>query len=155
MLSSTLLCLVIGITDGDTIKVRCGDPGAYQQLTVRLAAIDAPERSQPFGTASRQHLSALCFNQRASLRARTHDRYGRVVADVTCAGTDAGAAMVSSGMAWVYERYVHPAHDAELFTVQAKARASGVGLWREADPVPPWMWRKSGKKSTLIRTPHL
>ena len=146
MLPSVLVCLVIGITDGDTIKVRCGDPGAYQQLTVRLAAIDAPERGQPFGTASRQSLSALCFNQRASLRARAHDRYGRVVADVTCAGKDAGSAMVAGGMAWVYERYAHQAQDVELFAGQANARAAGLGLWSDADPVPPWTWRKSGKK---------
>lgn len=146
MLASTLLCLVIGITDGDTIKVRCGEPGAYQQLTVRVAAIDAPERSQPFGTASRQYLSALCFHQHASLQTRTHDRYGRLVAEVTCAGTDAGAAMVSGGMAWVYERYARPAQDAELFAAQAEARVARLGLWREADPVPPWTWRKSGKK---------
>lgn len=62
---AALLCFVIGITDGDTIKARCGAPGAYQQVTVRLAAIDAPERRQPFGEVSRQHLAALCFNQPA------------------------------------------------------------------------------------------
>lgn len=138
------MCLVIGIADGDTIKARCGEPGAYQQLTVRLAAIDAPERRQPFGSASRQYLSVLCFNKRAEVRPRTRDRYGRVVADVACDGTDTGAAMVSSGMAWVYKRYADPTQDAGLFAVQTKARAAGIGLWQNAHPVPPWEWRKSG-----------
>lgn len=146
MLSSVLVCLVIGITDGDTIKARCGAPGGYREVTVRLAAIDAPERRQPFGTASRQHLSTLCFNQRAVLLPRTHDRYGRMVADVACSGMDAGSAMVASGMAWVYERYADPALDAERFASQERARAAGVGLWRDAEPVPPWAWRRSNKR---------
>jgi endonuclease YncB( thermonuclease family) len=37
---------VVGITDGDTIKVV--DAGSVQHK-VRLAAIDAPESGQPFG----------------------------------------------------------------------------------------------------------
>ena len=124
-------------------------------MTVRLAAIDAPERSQPFGEVSRQHLADLCFKQTARITPRTKDRYGRLVADVSCQGRDAGADMVDGGMAWVYERYAHPAQDAELFRRQANARAAGVGLWRQANPVPPWTWRKSGKSPTLIRTLHL
>lgn len=37
---SALLCLVISISDGDTLKARCGKPGVYQQVAVRLSAID-------------------------------------------------------------------------------------------------------------------
>lgn len=138
---------MVGITDGDTLKARCGESGTYHQVTIRLAAIDAPERRQAYGQASRQRLAALCFEQRARISPRTKDRYGRMVADVNCNGMDAGAAMVSSGMAWVYERYVDPARDAELYAGQASARAAGIGLWRDADPVPPWFWRESGKKT--------
>ena len=143
---ASLVCIVIGITDGDTIKARCGAPGAYHQVTVRLAAIDAPERRQPFGEVSRQHLATMCFEQPARITPRTSDRYGRMVADVSCQGRDAGADMVASGMAWVYERYAHPVQDAQLFASQAAARAAGAGLWHDADPVPPWTWRKSVKK---------
>ena len=39
---ASLLCLVVAISDGDTLTVRCGAPGAYQQVKVRIAAIDAP-----------------------------------------------------------------------------------------------------------------
>ncbi len=40
---ASLLCLVVAISDGDTLTVRCGAPGAYQQVKVRIAAIDAPD----------------------------------------------------------------------------------------------------------------
>lgn len=141
MLPSALLCLVIGITDGDTIKARCGEPGAYQQVTVRLAAIDAPERRQPFGEVSRQHLAALCFEQKAHITPRTKDRYGRMVADVSCQGRDAGADMVASGMAWVFERYA-TLGDAHLRGLQADARAERSGLWSDPAPIEPWAWRR-------------
>lgn len=40
-----------GITDGDTLTLL--DP-SNQQLTIRLAEIDAPERSQPWGRQAQQ-----------------------------------------------------------------------------------------------------
>ena len=60
-LAASLLCLVVAISDGDTLTARCGAPGAYQQVKVRIAAIDAPESRQAFGQKSRQHLAQLCF----------------------------------------------------------------------------------------------
>ncbi len=68
MLLSALLCVVIGISDGDTLKVQCTTDQGQQSLTVRLAEIDAPEKSQPFGQRSKQHLSQLCFRKRAEVR---------------------------------------------------------------------------------------
>src|SRR6218665_3345252 len=98
-------CLVVGITDGDTLTARCGQPGTYRQVKVRLAAIDAPESAQPFGQRSKQALSDLCYRQEAQIVQRDTDRYGRVEADVSCAGQDAGTRQVAAGMAWVYTRY--------------------------------------------------
>lgn len=70
---ATLLCFVIGVTDGDTLTTRSGD----QQLTIRLAEIDAPEAKQPFGRESRMNLRALCFQKEAVVRPQSSDRYGR------------------------------------------------------------------------------
>ncbi|WP_066271744.1 thermonuclease family protein [Hydrogenophaga palleronii] len=69
-----LLCWVVAISDGDTLKARCGVPGAYEQITIRIAAIDAPEKAQAFGNVSRQHLSALCFQQTTAITVRGTDR---------------------------------------------------------------------------------
>jgi len=87
-------CLVVGISDGDTLTARCGRIGAYERVKVRIAAIDAPEKAQPYGQRSRQALSNICFREQALITEIDTDRYGRTVADVSCNGEDAGSRMV-------------------------------------------------------------
>ena len=133
------ICLIVAISDGDTLTARCGQPGQYQQVKVRVAAIDAPEKKQPWGNRSRQSLAALCHRQQAKIIQRSTDRYKRWVADVECRGRDAAAHQVSSGMAWVFDRYAKGY--GALYQYQAAAKAGRRGLWADAAPVPPWEWR--------------
>ncbi|WPB58658.1 thermonuclease family protein [Xylophilus sp. GOD-11R] len=141
MIGAILLCLVVGIADGDTLTARCGEPGAYQQVKVRIAAIDAPERRQPFGEVSRQYLADLCNLQEAEIRVRSKDRYGRTVADVKCRDQDAAENQVRAGMAWYYTRYGQGYGG--LAIVEQEARRVRAGLWADRDPVPPWQWRRT------------
>jgi endonuclease YncB( thermonuclease family) len=136
---AALFCLVVGVTDGDTLKVRCGSPGAFEQVTVRLAEIDAPERRQPYGERSRQTLADLCFQVDVMVRPTTKDRYGRTIARVECRGTDASSNQVQTGMAWAYTKYLT---DPEIQRLEAAARAIQIGLWADAEPIAPWEWRK-------------
>ena len=143
--SALLLCVVVGITDGDTLTARCGSAAGMptQPIKVRLAQVDAPEHHQPFGARSREHLAALCFKQHAEVRPITgggsFDRYGRVVAQVNCKGIDANAEQVRAGMAWVFDRYVT---DRRLYALQDEAQAAHRGLWADSRPVAPWDWRR-------------
>lgn len=139
MLEGIVLCLVVGIADGDTLKVRCGEPGSYEQVTVRLAEIDAPEKSQAFGNRSKQALSDLCFNRWAAIAPRARDRYNRTVARVQCQGLDSSAEQVRAGMGWAFTRYLT---DPEIARLEAAARKAGVGLWSDPQPVAPWEWRR-------------
>ncbi len=54
---------VVEITDGDTLYVLAEfvyhDDANYQQHKIRLAGIDAPERKQAYGLASRKHLASI------------------------------------------------------------------------------------------------
>jgi len=140
MFQAVLFCLVTAVTDGDTLKVRCGDKGAYQQINIRLAEIDAPERRQPFGERSKQSLASICFQKEAAITQQTKDRYGRTVALVTCDGVDANREQVKRGMAWVYDQYVK---DQSLYAIQAEAKKARQGLWIDEQPIPPWNWRKT------------
>ena len=137
-----LACLIVGVSDGDTLTARC-DPtsnATAQTLKVRLAEIDAPEKAQPFGARSKAHLASLCFGRAAQVRAQTVDRYGRTVARVWCDGVDANAEQVRVGLAWAYERYLK---DERLLAVQTDAREAQRGLWADVQPVPPWEWRRA------------
>ncbi len=132
------ICLVVAISDGDTLTARCGNPGAHRQVKVRLAEMDAPEKAQPFGNRSRQHLAALCFQQQATIRPTARDRYSRTVARVECRGQDANLQQVRAGMAWAYTKYLT---DPSIASEQEGARAARVGLWNDPSQVPPWVWR--------------
>jgi micrococcal nuclease len=138
MLLPLLLCTVISISDGDTLKAKCTTAQGLESLTIRLAEIDAPEKRQAFGQRSKQRLSELCFGKRAEVRPASRDRYGRAVARVVCEGIDANAAMVRSGMAWAYTRYLT---DPQIRAMEVLAQRERVGLWSEAGAVRPWEWR--------------
>jgi micrococcal nuclease len=144
LLSQAALCAVIHVSDGDTLAVRCGAVPELRRVVIRLAEVDAPEDGQAFGAVSRRALVSLCLNRPAVLDVRSTDRYGRVVAAVRCAGQDAGSAQVTAGLAWVFDRY---AKDKSLSALQDRARSEGRGLWSEADPTPPWEWRKAHPKT--------
>lgn len=135
-----LLCFIVAIADGDTLTARCEVQGEVQTIVVRLSQIDAPEKRQPWGERSRQHLAASCFKKSATVREETRDRYRRMVARVECEGVDANAEQVRAGMAWVFDRYVT---DRSLYVLQAEAQEARRGLWHDAYPVPPWQWRLS------------
>lgn len=146
MLSTIAICLIVGISDGDTLTARCPTQDAahpYQQVKIRLAGIDAPEKKQAFGQKSKENLSDLCFQTEAKVAPKSTDRYGRTVADVQCQGKDAGQAQVKTGMAWVYDKYA--TGYANLYPLQKEAQTAKRGLWADAEPTPPWEWRKAKK----------
>ena len=45
---------------------------------MRLAGIDAPEKSQAFGQASKKHLSEVVFGESVVVELQKLDRYGRL-----------------------------------------------------------------------------
>ena len=148
-------CLVVGVIDGDTLTARCPLGGGYERLRVRLDAIDAPEQGQAFGARAKQALSRLVFAKKVELDCPKTDPYGRSVCSVRVAPAsapegpktlDAGLAMVTLGMAWWYRAYAHeqtPQARGQHEFAEAEAKAKRIGLWRDADPVPPWEWRRA------------
>jgi len=137
--SAVIFCLVIAIADGDTLTARCGDRGTHEQVKVRLAEIDAPEKAQPFANRSRQSLASLCFQEIATIRPVSKDKYGRTVARVECQGTDTNLHQAATGMAWAYTKYLS---DPAIKQAEDAARKERAGLWKDAEPMAPWEWRK-------------
>jgi endonuclease YncB( thermonuclease family) len=52
------------------------------QINVRLAGIDAPERAQSFGERSKQNLARLVAGKAVEVRWHKRDRYGRMVGQI-------------------------------------------------------------------------
>lgn len=132
---------VVGVADGDTLTVLDADNRRYK---IRLSAIDAPEKNQPFGMRSKQALSSLCFGKESRVTPLKKDRYERAVADVNCGGKNANEEQIRAGMAWVYRKYAKGYGD--LYRLEDEARVGRQGLWADSEPVPPWEWRKSRRE---------
>ena len=137
---------VVGVADGDTITVLDVDKVQHK---IRLAGIDAPEKKQAFGNRSKESLSALAFDKTVNVETDKRDRYGRQIGKVLVNGQDVNLVQVERGMAWFYRQYQREQspNDRGLYeAAEDAARADKRGLWRDADPMPPWEFRHNKTK---------
>lgn len=132
---------VVKISDGDTITVIDEN---NVQTRVRLWGIDAPEKKQPFGEASRRHLAEKIAGENVQLESRGRDRYGRLLAVVWLGNENQNLRQVRDGYAWHYVQYAKKATD--YAAAEKQAREKRLGLWQEDDPTPPWTFRRRPTK---------
>lgn len=141
-----LLCLglVVGVTDGDTLKIRCEQPD-LGEIKVRFDEIDAPEKKQPFGKRAKKVLSDLAYEQKVRVLRTDTDKYGRTVARVELdrSGLELNFEMVRQGYAWCYAKYLVRVAACEALEIEA--RKQRIGLWADANPEPPSEWRHARK----------
>ena len=144
----------MAVSDGDSITVLASD---NRQVKVRLAGIDAPERSQSFGQSSRRNLSDLVFGKEVRVSVVDTDRYGRIVGIVYVPVPgpndeiviDVDLAQIESWHAWAYRSYLRtlPSETAKRYTAaEDNAKARRQGLWIEKEPNPPWEWRSEKRE---------
>jgi endonuclease YncB( thermonuclease family) len=132
---------VVSVIDGDTIEVLHN----RHAERIRLNGIDCPERSQAFGQRAKQAASALVFGKDVTLQTYGKDKYGRTLADVVLPdGTNVNHTLVGGGWCWWYRKYAQG--NAHLEKLESEAREAKRGLWADLHPIPPWDWRKRGKK---------
>lgn len=132
------------VRDGDTLETRGG-------THIRLLCIDAPEQDQPGGVAAQNALQSL-ISGGAKIQEMGKDSYGRLLAVVSIDADGKRVAvnteMLRLGHAWVYRRYANDCGipRRELCAAEKEAQLARSGLWREANPVPPWRWRKGATR---------
>ena len=140
---------VVDVTDGDTIVVlatggtRSVASAAPVQHKIRLQGIDAPEKKQAFGNASRKFLTGLVANREVRVTYTKRDRYQRILGTVFVDGRDVNLEMLKAGMAWHYKKYDSTPAYAKA---ESEARAARRGLWQDKDPTPPESFRKSKRR---------
>ena len=131
------LCDLSRITDGDTVRLKCGD--AY--VNVRLYCIDAPEMAQrPWGTGARRALERLTPRQ-VQLRPITIDRFGRTIGAIhdPIENVSLGIELVRGGHVAVYPKYCT---DPLYLEAEALAKAAHLGIWSmDGDQQTPWEFR--------------
>ena len=132
---------VVGVHDGDTVTLLTG---SNRQIKIRLAQIDAPESDQAFGQASRQSLAGMAFSRTVKVAVETIDAHDRFVGTIFIDGLDVNREQIKRGMAWAYRQYLR---DQSLLQLEAQARKARVGLWADANPMPPWVYRHGGREN--------
>ncbi len=146
---------VRAVDDGDTLHVR---DRSGKVRRVRLAYVDAPEHDQPWGREAGENLKRLALGASVAVEWRERDQHGRYVGvawvsspDMPCAGRadcphnlDLGHAQITAGLAWWYRAYAKrqdPQAQGLYELSEQQARRRRIGLWRDASPIPPWVWR--------------
>lgn len=142
---------VVRVLDGDTIKVL---DGGNRVTRVRLKGIDAPEKDQPFGDESREHLASMLSGKEVRIEANSSDDFGNIlgtllVEPVDCEGCkktlDVNLSQLNAGLAWWLPKFAHQQSKRDRKAYEAaeqQARKSKTGLWADAEPVAPWQWRE-------------
>ncbi|KAJ3680904.1 hypothetical protein LUZ60_015393 [Juncus effusus] len=116
---------------------------------IRLRGIDAPEMKMDYGQEAKEALIKLIQNKRLIIQIYEKDRYDRWVGDVYCNGVFIQEKMLRKGCAWhhiVYDK--RP----EFAQWQREARNAGKGLWANANPIEPWVWKRennNGRNSSV------
>lgn len=129
---------VTHVSDGDTLWIRTA-AADRRPLKLRLAGIDAPERCQAHGEASRQALQGRLMGREVVAVTQAVDVHGRVVARVQEHGTDVAAWLVTQGHAWSPGYRGRPGvYAAE----EASARRQRKGLFADPEAMTPREFRR-------------
>ncbi len=133
---------IVGVLDGDTVDVLSNDKTLVR---IRIAGIDAPEKTQAFGQRAKRALSDLAFGKSVNVFWKKHDKYNRVIGKIEVDDVDLGLAMIQLGFAWHFQKYEREQtrQDRTLYrAAEVAARSARLGLWADESPVPPWEFRK-------------
>jgi endonuclease YncB( thermonuclease family) len=140
---------------GDVLRARIvayGSATAFAVLDpqeklkrVKLSGVDAPERTQRFGTQAQQLAGEWLGNGAIEIAVDKVDKDGRVYGRVSVDGRDVGLELIKAGMAWCDPADVSdvPAPLRERYELEcAEAKKQRRGLWIDANPRAPWEHRK-------------
>ncbi|WP_081303109.1 thermonuclease family protein [Gilliamella sp. App6-5] len=128
---------VVKVIDGDTVDILTVKK---QKIRVRLLDIDAPERGQAFGDASREHLASLIAGKNVFVKENKKDIYKRTLGTIFFNKVNINAKMVESGYAWAY-RYKGIADNKIMVKLEENAKQNKKGLWKDKYPITPWDFR--------------
>jgi endonuclease YncB( thermonuclease family) len=96
MIPALVICVVLSVADGDTLRADCGAGAEH----IRIADLDAPERGGCGPWRRATAALAVLAGSHIWIIPRYRDRYGRTVADAaTVEHEDIAAALIDLGLA--------------------------------------------------------
>jgi endonuclease YncB( thermonuclease family) len=132
------------------------NPITQEEIKIRMACIDAPEKKQDLGIASRDYLRSLLNTnpEKLVVMKKEKDRYGRTVAEVfipTSKGDEkipVNGMMIKSGYAYYYSEYSKNCEDnATIYAnLEKEAQRSRLGVWKNPNSVKPSEFRKRARQ---------
>ena len=140
--SEEFVGVVTKVIDGDSVVIR------HENILkkIRLSYIDAPEVSQDHGEDSKLFLKNIVLDKTVLVDTKRKDKYGRDLSDLyihsNIESIYVNAKMIKSGNAWVYKRYRSNTY---LINLENHARSNKIGIWKNDNPMEPWVYRKSYK----------
>lgn len=153
---TTLIGKVMKVTDGDTVVISPIEGGPF--FKCRLYGIDAPETpkygrrgrllkpGQPYGEGATMELKKLILGETVNVTLTGAKTYNREVCRIFKDGMDVNLEMVKRGYAWAYKHYLNRPYASEYIDAETAAREKHLGLWQDANPSPPWEFRKALKE---------
>jgi endonuclease YncB( thermonuclease family) len=107
---------------------------------VKLAGIDCPELRQSFGPNAKTFTSRLTSGQVVTVRIHGTDEKGNIVGVVVLPdGRSLNRELVAAGLAW----QLKDSKNKQVAQLEKEARRAKRGLWADANPIPPWDYRKA------------
>ena len=142
----------VKVSDGDTLNVQKVENGKFvgEVMKIRMFGIDAPEKSQDYGSESKQALEKMVNGKTLEIEEKNRDRYGRTVAVVYVNGKNVNEEMVKNGNAWWYQEY--DKKDTKMQAYQENAKKNKLGLFGKRGYVEPWNYRKEKKAAATSKT---
>jgi micrococcal nuclease len=126
---------VTRVIDGNSIEVSHDN----HAVVIRLHGVDAPEISQPYGRIAMVAVFRHTFGKVVRIETYGLDPHGRTIGDVYLPDdTLLNEEMVRLGLAW----YCKHSPKEGLRQLELEARDAKLGLWKDAEPSPPWVFRK-------------
>ncbi len=115
------------VADGDTLDVE----GADGTMTVRLVAINAPDRGECWADVGFDHLIDTVKGKPARLEVVGEDQFDRILAHVFVEDRHINLELVEMGMAIASTPAEDDRHRDSILDAEEVAYASRVGLWGE------------------------
>lgn len=151
----------IAVLDGDTLIASDGNV----KFRVRIVAMDAPEKGQPYADAAKVRLQQLVLGKNIEIQpvGKGYDLYARVLGHVLVEGVNVADLLITEGLAHYYrptckdypfDRKKYNYDPTHYVKAEGDAKSQSKGLWIQSKVTLPCRFRRSdtGKNKSEEKT---